>query len=195
MDTNDGLPPPRGVAPDVLWRRLLPLRPEQTLDFRLAAWPKQPLVVRAVPSFVFARAFDEAGLERDDTSFAVRTIMAAVLFTKGKRAFASAHEIGTLLRAEECGALSQAVLAAVHAICPTFGRIDLRAWRKVLTDGAKKDAGRASTLAACSTPIVIGKKVLWNGHPERYWGIAPCDLLDGHRLAFEAAMTAMGKTE
>lgn len=150
--------------------------------------------MRAVPSLAFAAAVDAGGPDAALTvgrGHTMRAIIAEVLYVGGKRAFANAAEAGGL-READAAALAHHVLDALNRICPTYGRIDHRAWAKVLRAGAAADPGRASHVAACSDPV-LGKEVVWLGHPERYWGLPGLDLLDGHHMAFEAAMVAVGK--
>lgn len=192
---GEGVPPPRDVAPEVLWRSLLPVQPEIALRYRLPAAPAVPLRVRAVPALTIALAIDGAAGSDDDSSMVLRTIIAASLHTPQGLAFASEAEV-SLLYTGEMAELATAVVDALDRICPRSGRSDRLSWEKRLLVGAKHPSNSmlVTALAECSDLVVAAKGPVWLPRPERYWGVPVRQLLDGHWLAFEAAMAAVGRT-
>ncbi len=192
----EGVPPPRDVAPEMLWRSLLPLQPEQALRYRFDVAPGLRLLVRALPGLFFAQASDEAAAVARDDSSPLRRVIAECLHSRsGGRVFASEDEVAELYQ-PELAALATAVLEALDIICPRSGRSDRKAWEDRLLEGARHPSNTmlVSALSGCADPLITPKGVHWMPHPERYWGVPVCQLLDGHWLAFEAAMAAVGKT-
>jgi hypothetical protein len=188
--------PPKDVPPERLFRFLMAKVPERALVHRIAGLPDIELFVRAVPGAVFEALRDDAALPdvpMVELSRTVRSWMAATLWTRGGRLATSGDELGRL-SARVLLALLGAWVEAVNLICPTFGRSDTRAWRKVLVEGAVHPSNErvAERLAYCGDPLVLPTKIAWVTRPERYWSMPPDELLDGHVLCFEAARKAMG---
>jgi hypothetical protein len=186
---------PPELAPDVLWRSLLPFRPERLILPRLRGAPHIPLSVRAVPAMLEQRARDVGHLAAGDVPelqhpCAAREVLALVLHVPQGRAFASAAALGRLEQ-PELAELTRATLEALADICPTYGRSNPRRWREALTAGAKhgSNLNEALTLAAC-VDVTLGGLV---PRPDRYWGCPFHELLDGHWLAYQAARDAVKK--
>lgn len=185
--------PPAHIPTERLFRSLLSRRPEIPIRFRLQAAPSAILVVRAVTSLAFLQARDRAE-EADIPPEArakrlMREVLAEVLWTGGRRAFANGAEVGALM-AREGNDLGLAVLDAIDTICPTFERSDVDAWISALKKGAEHPTNRvvAASLGGSVDIILSGNgKPIYFGRPERYFGLPTQDLLDGHLMAFAAA--------
>ena len=152
--------PPAGVDPADLFLTLLEWRPERAIRYRLPELPDVVLGVRAVSAADYERAL-RAGPS---------ALLAACLTAEAERA----------LLAE--------TIATLDAICPLYRRIDSAAWDAVLRRGAQAVPGVARGFVSSVDILPTGgKEPLKREHPERYWGRPPCELLDGHWLAFRAA--------
>jgi len=173
--------PPKDVESAALFRLLLEPSPCKSVQFRASVAPSVELSARAVPSSVWA---ESARLNNPSI-----LVSASLFTTDGEQVFRSAREAGLLSQAEFRTLLDD-VVAALDVVGPTIGRIDWRAWERVLVDGARKCGFESSNLAHCvdhySTPIVAGI----TPRPDRYWGVPIGRLLDGHWMAFWAAREA-----
>jgi hypothetical protein len=111
-------------------------------------------------------------------------VIARALLADGRTAFSSAEEVGLLDQAE-FDALWSETLTALVAISPSYARSDVAAWRATLEEGAKHRSNLHDALVlGASADFGWGTTVY---RPDRYWGLATCDLLDGHWMAFAAA--------
>lgn len=190
---------PPDLAPEILWRSLLPFRPQRPLPTRLRGAPHIPLFVRAVPALQEALARDAAhcvagAAERPGGARGARLareILALVLHTPEGRAFPSAEALG-VLEAPELDVLARDALQVLADIAPTCARSHTGHWLDMLREGAKHPENRAeaSTLAACVDLTPVGPVP----RPDRYWGGPFHQLLDGHWLAYQAARDAFAKT-
>jgi len=195
--------PPPDVPPDRLWRSLLPLRPEHRLSWRFPSDPDLPLTVRAVPALVFALAQDDAAEPGIPAKVAIarecRAIVAATLWIpqQGRLAFDSAEQVGEVYQ-NAFDTLAGEVLDGLDRICPTFwgGRTDVKAWQKALLLGASHPANGAFVvfMAECKNMVAGATKMLWDERKDRYWNLPASELLDGHHLAWAAAMKAKEKS-
>ncbi len=168
--------PPAGVDPADLFLTLLEWRPERAIRYRLPELPDVVLGVRAVSAADYERAL-RAGPS---------ALLAACLTADGELAFSAAD--AAYLDAEAERALLAETIATLDAICPLYRRIDSAAWDAVLRRGAQAVPGVARGFVSSVDILPTGsKEPLKREHPERYWGRPPCELLDGHWLAFRAA--------
>lgn len=184
--------PPGDVAPERLFRLLLPLRPMQPLAYRIRCAPAVPLLVRALSGAEEAEALDLAadGPEEMRASRAELEILARVLWTPSGPAFDDVSMLGRLPESE-VATLAREAFAALNRIAPRYGRADLGAWKLALEKGARHPSNFSMVLAMaeCWDPVPLTKARL--PHPERYWGVPVRELLDGHWMIFRAAHAAL----
>ncbi|TXH18208.1 MAG: hypothetical protein E6R03_02580 [Hyphomicrobiaceae bacterium] len=189
----DRLGKPPAEPPERLFRALLALRPQRPIAYRLRALPDVPLYVRALRNAEAMAAVD-AGMahpvEELRNGRVEIELLARCLMTPDGPAFVSAEDVEDL-DGPEIEALIQHAMPALEAIGPTYSSSDTDAWRKVLEAGAEHGANLhdALVLANCVDHGFDANPP----RPERYWGVAPCDLLDGHWLAFRAASAVKDK--
>jgi hypothetical protein len=182
-----GKPPAEPAAR--LFRSLLAFRPTRPIGYRLRALPDVPLVVRALRNSESMEAIDTGmahPIEELRHGRVEIELLARCLLVPSGPAFASVEDVEDL-DGPEIDALIAEALPALEAVAPTYARSDIDAWRKVLEEGAAHGANLhdALVLANC-----VDHGFDANAYrPERYWGCAPVDLLDGHWLAFYAATT------
>jgi hypothetical protein len=181
---------PPDAPPELVWRSLLPLRPERPIPTRLRGVEGVPLRVRAVTGMaeLLARDAAQGALEHARAGVAAREVLALVLHAPSGRAFPTAAAVGRLEQ-HELGALARETYAALGEICPTYARSNVKRWLEVLTEGARHPSNldEASVLASCVdvTPAAVVPR------PDRYWGGPLSQLLDGHWLAYRAARDAL----
>lgn len=111
-------------------------------------------------------------------------VMARCLWAGEGPAFSNASEVGLLDEGQFSALWAEASTALAH-ISPTYARSDADEWARVLERGARHPTNMhdAMVLAAC---IDSGfHHTVYR--PDRYWGVATRDLLDGHWMAFRAA--------
>lgn len=182
--------PPVSIAPERLFRSLLPLRPEARIDYRIRCAPSIPLLVRAIPAHEEDAAIDAAldAPEEICGSRAQLEIVARYLWTPSGRAFEDADAVGQL-DDDEVGMLADAVAEAVGRIAPTYARSDADAWGKALEAGARvlSNIGTCLALASC-VDVTPGGRI---GRPDRFWGCPTGQLLDGHWMLLRAAQRAL----
>lgn len=169
--------PPADVDPADLFLTLIEARPTRDLSFRLPELPDVVLGVRAINASTYERSL-RAGASH---------LLHAVLTADGLPAFGSPEE-AAFLDAETQRDLLVAASDALDRVCPLYRRIDLSAWELALKRGAQALPWVVRGFVSCVDIVpTMGREPLKREHPERYWGIAPSELLDGHWLAFRAA--------
>lgn len=173
--------PPADVDPADLFLTLIEPRPTRDLSFRLPELPDVVLGVRAIGAAAYERSV-RAGASH---------LLAAVLTADGLPAFESATE-AAFLDAEAQRDLLVEASDALDRVCPLYRRIDFPAWELALKRGAQALPSVTRGFVSCVDIIpTFGREPLKREHPERYWGIPPADLLDGHWLAFRAAVDVL----
>ena len=186
---------PPDLAPEVLWRSLLPFRPRRALSFRIRGADHIPLYVCAIPAMQEALARDAGTfVARDNeslrTSIAAREVLAMILHDPSGRAFPS---VAGMMRMDEheLGALAGEAFQVFGAICPSYARSNIAAWKQVLEEGARhpENLAEAAALASCIDATMGGPIP----RPDRYWGCPVNQLLDGHWMCWNAARDAMKK--
>jgi hypothetical protein len=189
--SRDFTQPPEALPPERLWRSLLPARPFRALRLRLRGAERVQLIVRPVTAMGEALARDAgAALEVEQLRYAaaVRELLALVVHTQRRRAFATAADLAAL-EDHELAALEREVMGALSDIAPTYARSDVDAWSTVLQVGAAhpSNLSEASAIASCialSSGSVVPR-------PDRYWPLSISELLDGHWMAWNAARAAV----
>jgi hypothetical protein len=184
--------PPGDVAPERLFRLLLPLRPTMALAHRIRCAPQVPLLVRALSHAEEVEALDsvaEAPAEIRGSRTELE-ILARCLYTPSGRAFDGPGLLGRLDEAD-VAALAQEAASALNRVVPTYGRADLDAWGLALEKGARHPSNFSTALAmeTCWDPVPLTKARV--ARPDRYWGVGVRKLLDGHWMAFRAASAAL----
>lgn len=189
----DRLGKPPAEPPESLFRALLALRPQRPIAYRLRALPDVPLYVRALRNAEAMEAVD-AGMAHPIEELRHGRVeielLARCVMTPDGPAFRSAEDVEDL-DSPEIDALILHAMPALEAIGPTYAKSDVAAWRKVLEEGAEHGANLHDTLVLAN--CVDHGFDANTPRPERYWGVAPCDLLDGHWLAFHAATAVKDK--
>jgi hypothetical protein len=181
---------PPDVAADVLWRSLLPLRPERAIPTRLRGIAHAPFLVRAVPAMALALADDAGrraagGVDELQSARAAGEVLSLVLYTTQGRAFPTAAALGRLDGAE-LAELARDAFAALAEVCPTYARSNTDRWSEVLRDGAGHPSNLLEAVALGSC-VDVGPAGGGIPRPDRYWGVPLRELCDGHWLAFRAA--------
>jgi hypothetical protein len=185
MADSLGKPPAEPAAR--LFRSLLALRPTRSITYRLRALPEVPLHVRALGNREAMEAVDIGmghPIEELRHGRVELELLARCLMLPDGPAFACVEDVEDL-DGPEIDTLIAHALPALEAIGPSYARSDTEAWRKVLEEGAAHGANLhdAIVLANC-----VDHGFDANAYrPERYWGVPPCELLDGHWMAFHAA--------
>lgn len=189
--------PPRDVLPERLFRLLLRRpRPILPIDLRLPVAPHVALSVRGLTALEDAEVADvDPALPQELVrSTLMRRLIAAHLLADGALAFASAEEVGGLTE-HELATLGRAVFTAATIISPTYRASSQEAWRAALEQGARHSSnhGLVCVIASASEPLVLPRKILEVGAPERYFSAALADLTDGQIMAFTAAKAVYDK--
>lgn len=170
------------MDPEELFLKLLEWpRPRVAIDARLSAAPDVPLHVQALTHIELSRILRE----KDDRR-RVATIAGAITLADGTRAFADVHEAAQLSR-EDLVDLAAATQDALRVCSPWFGFIDDMAWRDALAAGGRRIWPIVDNLAGCGSYAIGPGGYVFNREPERYWGCARKDLLDGHLLVYSVA--------
>lgn len=93
------------------------------------------------------------------------------------------------LTVDEFAALATSFQAAFDGICPIRTECAYAAWMETLTKGASHESNATARelLGGCYESINVGKHIRIINRPERYFGCAPRELLDGHLMCVEAA--------
>lgn len=186
---------PPDLRPEVIWRSLLPFRPERAIRYRIRGAESVPLIVRALTASSEALALDaSAALYPDEAETDLRAqagameVLARALWTPSGPAFASVREMAALVD-DEIRDLADEVREVLADICPSGRRSDLVRWSQVLLEGAAhpSNLGDAHALSCCVDPIYGGGLV---PRPDRYWGAPFSELCCGHWLLFTSARKA-----
>lgn len=173
------LRPPKDVAPEVLFRRLLGLpRPTLPLDYRIKGAEHIALSVRAL-----------TGAEYTGSPQAV---VAAALLANGKKAFANEAEVGALPEpvADE---LTAKVLDALQQVSPIYGVSMTSPWHAALTEGARDPSNVNVALSLGSHFEAVGKVLV--DRPALFFGVPAVELIDAHWFAYRAARTFFIETK
>jgi hypothetical protein len=173
--------PPEDIEPAALFLSLLDWpAPRCPIAFRFADVEASPeLWVRAVPGTVWLSAAQRGG--------ASVVLAAALCGPDGAPIFASPAQVGSVVERQEMARLEHDVIAALQRISPHYWRCDLLRWDAVLKAGADACYPLASAMASCHDVAVGWGGVVRKPRPDRYWGCAVRELLDGHHMAFRAA--------
>jgi len=184
-----GLRPPKGVAPERLFRLLTRKpRPRLALEHRVAGADDIELHVVALTGAEEADCFDAGDVGTPEGRSAVSAaLITASLHTAAGRAFRAERE-ALLLPASDFDLLATAVIGALGTVSPTDWRADRGAWDLALRIGARHPKNIAQAVAmADSADIIMASKAHFEPRPDRYFGMPLSDLTDGHRMAFRAA--------
>lgn len=184
--------PPEDVAPERLFRLLLPLRPALPIAYRIRCAPDIPLLVRALSPAEEGEALDVAA-DGPAELRALRQeleVLARCLHTPSGPAFDGPEMLGRLPESE-VAQLAREAFAVLNRIAPVYGRVSLDPWKLALERGARHPSNFSTTLAMaeCWDLVPLTKARL--PRPDRYWGVPVRDLLDGHWMAFRAASAAL----
>jgi len=170
--------PPFHVPPDVLFRRMLELpRPSKAIDYRIRGAEHIPLVVRAVTW-------------HDEVDGTMLSYIQRSLWTPDGQAFGSADDVGSMAESEVAD-LANAVFEALLEVSPSYQRAGWPSWVDQLKIGAA-DWRNLTTAIALADCVDEGCSAT-RPHPERYWGVRPCDLTDGQRMVAHAALVVVNK--
>lgn len=170
--------PPFHVTPDVLFRRMLELpRPSKAIAYRIRGAEHIPLTVRSLTW-------------HDEQDGTMLSYIRAALWTPDGQAFSSVAEVGAMAESEVQD-LANAVAEALTEVSPSYQRQDWPAWVEQLKLGAADWRNLTVTiaLADCADEGYSTTRP----HPERYWGVRPCDLTDGQRMAAHAALVVVNR--
>jgi hypothetical protein len=127
--------------------------------------------------------FRQAGREKSRTARAI--VALALTDAGGARVFASANEVGEL-GARDLRTVHTAVMHRLSECSPLLGVIDAESWRRVLLQACETFPTLATQVASSGAYVLGMGKPFFNEEPERYWGCARRDLLDGHLLIYRA---------
>jgi hypothetical protein len=108
------------------------------------------------------------------------------LYRGSVRVYASPYDV-LELDDEAFEHVSRVVLAAMSVCSPTYLHIDLDAWKRVLSDGAKHHANAVTRSDMCMSHDLVPFVKSPIERPDRYFGKARSELTDGQLLAFRAA--------
>lgn len=174
--------PPADVAPEVLFRRLLSPRPTAPVQFRFRGIDHPPLLATAL------HATDVADAEQASPDATLAAIVARSLTAGGLFVFDSPGDLFDLDDGTY-SALLAAFFEAFFGVCPLRGRCDYDAWQAALLKGGRHhtNANAVHLLGGCYEAVNVGKHIRIIGRPERFWGVAPNALLDGHLMCHEVA--------
>lgn len=155
--------------------------PRIALDFRLSLAPDEKLFAQAIHGAEWQRIWRLPVIDRR-----AATIAAGVVDADGHPVFASRDEANLLPETDHV-ALAGAVVGALRICSPWFGYIDEMAWRSMLAEGGRWLWPIVDAIASCGTYTIGMGGAFFNDEPERYWGCARKDLLDGHLLVYSVA--------
>lgn len=168
--------PPKDVEPERLFRSLLRYPyPVAPLAHRLPFAPEFALHVRALTSCEWDRVHDD-----DERS---HVLVGLALCDHSGRALTT-PDAAFDWSAKDLDACAVACLEALSRIGPTYRMSDVAAWRERLKTGARFAAAQAMALAAYE---VAGDRIV--EVPERYFGGPKRLLVDGHWMAYRAALS------
>lgn len=171
--------PPKDVTPSKLFRLLLQTpRPLVSLPYRLEAAPNVLLFARAL------HALEWAEIGEADTRDKRSLLISQSLCDAQGRTLIPTTDTG-LLSAAEFDRLLGHVFSGLSSIGPCEAKSDRNAWIAKLKIGARENPSVARALGSCFE----GYKLAPYECPERYFGIARKDLLDGHWMAYHACLS------
>ena len=174
-----GLKPPPDVPAARLFRTLLRLpRPIEPIGFRFEALPGKPLFVQAL-------SHSEVGEARDSADPAT-AMVAAALVSRAGQPLVTVADLG-LITETESERLQAAVLGVIARVSPSYALSDVAAWDARLREGANDGTNLriAFTMGGCLE--LVGRRIY--AAPEKFFGVARGQLLDGHWMAFRAAQS------
>ena len=126
-----------------------------------------------------------------ESTLAARTMAAALVDEEHRPVFRSAAE-AKLLDAERFELLKEAVFAGLGIVSPSLTFSDRQSWSARLKEGAKAPFNLSTAaLMADTADYLVGSKVIAVRRPERYFGVPPCELTDGHLMAFWAGVAVV----
>jgi len=173
---------PPDVDPVDLFLKLIEWpAPAIALDFRLSLAPEQRLFTQAIHGVVWQRIWRMPPIDRR-----AALIATSVVDADGRKLLPSPVEANLLPEADHIG-LAEATTQALRQCSPWFGYIDEMAWRAMLAEGGRSLWPIVESLADCGTVAIGYGAAFFNEEPERYWGCARKDLLDGHLLVYSVA--------
>lgn len=146
------------------------------------------LFVRALSSPEMAWVKDSAAM---GSSWSKRLLAMALRQADGTPVFGSEHDAGALDE-HDAGALVNAVENALSICGPTRLTVSRNEWHTVLCEGAKHPANwqDAYALGGCyDVSFGFGKGAIHiTDHPEWWFGIPQREMIDGHWMAYRAAV-------
>lgn len=153
-------------------------RPRISIPYRFPGVDDELSVQAVLPSERAASA---------DSGRASNMVAVALLDNEGDRVFRSGRELERSVEPREYGKLVSSVLRALQIISPHYGHIDSASWERRLLEGAESNSSIAISMGMCvDVAAGLGGTLKWP-RPDRYWGCAPRELLDGHWMAYRAA--------
>lgn len=179
--------PPKSLSQVGLFCKLLEFpRPSIAIDFRFDVAETEPLFVRALSS---SERRSCAG-----PGWQCRTIGLALCDESGAPVFSDPKDAGrAFLSEQEAHDLHDVVADALAIISPHYGAIDAQAWADALEQGASLSGHQAYALGSCIDMAGTMSTLHRMPRPDRYFGCAMRDLLDGHWLCWFAARRVIEK--
>jgi hypothetical protein len=182
------LPPDtKSVSPAVLFRSLLPLLPVAALPFRFAGLPNVALRARAIHSRVANQVHDEAQclpVDRRTDRVLAGYVAHSLIDSRGLAVFRTPLEVEDLPESE-FQQLTSAVWAALCRMGPLILIASLDDWHRALCAGARDQSNSVAAYALGQAYDLGYSRVV--DRPDRFWGVATGELLDGHWLVHRAA--------
>lgn len=184
------------ISPWRLWRLLLMLpRPVVPLAYRVRDAEDVQLFARALSAPETAWVAEAASIGSGWTS---RLLSLSLRQEDGSPMFARESEVGCLDE-NDLGGLVNAVQEALAIMSPTRLTADRNAWHVVLCEGAKHPANwqDAYALGGCvDVSFGFGKGAIHiTDHPEWWYGVPQREMIDGHWMAFRAAVAVRIETD
>lgn len=121
-------------------------------------------------------------------------LAAACVYVGEAPAFGSASDVRRL-SSGEVSELCAEVHQALGRCSPLYALSDARKWHAVLALGAGHDSNRANAARVASSIDVVGgfQKAYRHQRPDRWFGLATCELTDGQLMAYDAARSVFEK--
>lgn len=174
------------------WDVCPPLAPSPAALWRIATRAPYPAITIELPCnlgrqrvrAVSSRTLGEVLDAEDQASALIYESLKGEL----GRGFDSADEIAAVLTEREVTAVAAVIASAHSTLSVISGFSDLRAWERVLANGAQAPENRLDSLALSQCVEAVGTNIV--PRPERFWGVAPCQLVDTQWLAFRVARKA-----
>ena len=152
-------------------------RPSKAIPYRIRGAEHVPLIVRSVTW-------------HDEVDGTMLSYIQRALWTQNGQAFSTSEEVGALAE-NEVAELANVVAEALFEVSPSYQRTDWPEWVEQLKIGAVDY--RNLTVAIALADCVDEGYGATRPHPERYWGVRPCDLTDGQRMAAHAALVVVNR--